>query len=246
MSIKSQEELHGMQRVARAVRETLDRMRDALQPGMTTAELDAVGGEVLQRHGAVSAPRKHYGFPGVNLISLNEEAVHGIPGDRVIREGDLVKLDVTAELDGFIADAARTVAVPPVSGAHRRIIACAEAAFHRAARKARAGVPLREIGREVETEVRRRGFHVLRELSGHGVGRAIHEEPSILNYYEPRHRGRLQEGMVLTIEPIISERRGALVTEADGWTVRAAGGGLSAHYEHTLLITRGEPVLLTA
>lgn len=235
-----------MQRAGRVVRETLDAMRAALRPGLTTAELDAVGAAVVHSHGAVSAPARHYGFPGVNLISLNDEAVHGIPGPRVIRGGDLVKLDVTVELDGFIADAAETVAVPPVCGAHHKIAACAEAAFRRAARKARAGVPLREIGREVETEVRRRGFFVLRELAGHGVGRAIHEEPSVLNYYDPRHRGTLREGMVLTIEPIISERRARLVTEADGWTVRAVGGGLAAHYEHTLLITRGEPVLLTA
>src|SRR5687768_7186866 len=193
MSIRCEDELTGMKRVARAVRDTLDAMRRALAAGMTTADIDAVGAESAARHGAVSAPHKHLGFPGVNLISLNDQAVHGIPGPRVVQAGDLVKLDVTLELDGFIADAAETVAVAPVTEERRRIVACAEAAFRKAVIVASPGVPVREVGRAVEAEVRRWGFHVLRELSGHGVGRAIHEAPSVPNYYEPRQRERLRE-----------------------------------------------------
>lgn len=209
MSIRDEQDLIGIRRVSAVVRETLERLEAALRPGMTTAELDEEGAAVLRKHGAQSAPKRVYGFPGTNLISLNDEAVHGIPGDRVIHPGDLVKLDVTVELDGYIADAARSVPVPPVTAAHRRICACAEAAFHRALRNARHGVAVRQIGKEVDAEVSRRGFHVLRELGGHGVGRSIHEAPSVPNYFDPRTPGRLEEGMVLTIEPIIAERRGA-------------------------------------
>ncbi|MCC2672970.1 MAG: methionine aminopeptidase type [Armatimonadetes bacterium] len=246
MSIESVQDLEGITRSGEVVRLILNAMRDALLPGITTAELDAVGAAVMEEHGAVSAPRRDYGFPGVNLISVNDEAVHGIPGPRVIRAGDLVKLDVTTSLDGYIADAALTVAVPPSSDLQRRLCACAERAFRQAAAVARDGVRVREVGRAVETEVRRCGFRVLKELSGHGVGRQIHEEPSIPNYYHPSFRGLLREGMVLTIEPIISVRSERTVTDRDGWTMRTTDGSLAAHYEHTLLITRGAPVLLTA
>jgi methionyl aminopeptidase len=246
LSVECESDLQGITQAGRVVRLVLQAMREALQPGMTTAEVDAVGAAVMKQHGAVSAPHRHYGFPGINLISLNDEAVHGIPGPRVIAAGDLVKLDVTAELDGFIADAALTVPVPPTTEAARRICACAEAAFHRAAAVARAGTRVRDVGKAVEAEVRRRGFRVLKELSGHGVGRAIHEEPTVPNYYDPRHRRRLKEGMVLTIEPIISGGSERVTTDADGWTMRTTDGSLAAHYEHTLLITLGAPVLLTA
>jgi methionyl aminopeptidase len=246
MSIEHDQDLAGIRRVSAVVRETLDALEAAVRPGITTGELDAVGAAVLERYGARSAPNLVYGFPGVNLISLNDEAVHGIPGRRVIRPGDLVKLDVTVELDGFIADAARSVPVPPVSRKHRQICDCAEAAFRRALRMARPGVMTRDLGKAIEAEVRRRGFHVLHELGGHGVGRTIHEAPTVPNFWDRSVKDRLAEGMVLTIEPIIAERRGPVETDRDGWTIRTQNRSLSAHYEHTLLITRGEAVILTA
>jgi methionyl aminopeptidase len=246
MSIEHDQDLAGIRRVSAVVRETLDALEAAVRPGISTGELDAVGAAVLERYGARSAPNLVYGFPGVNLISLNDEAVHGIPGQRVIRPGDLVKLDVTVELDGYIADAARSVPVAPASRKHRQICDCAEAAFRRALRMARPGVMTRDIGKAIEAEVRRRGFHVLHELGGHGVGRTIHEEPTVPNFWDRTVKDRLVEGMVLTIEPIIAERRGPVVQERDGWTIRTQNRSLSAHYEHTLLITRGEPVVLTA
>jgi methionyl aminopeptidase len=245
MSIQSEQDLTALRRVGHVVALTLAGMRRSLRPGMTTLELDAVGWAVLKEHGAYPAPQQHYGFPGVTCISLNDEAVHGIPALRTIREGDLVKLDVTAELGGYIADAAITVAVPPVSPLKQRLCDCAEAAFRRAAVVAQAGRRIREVGREVEREVRRRGFAVVRELSGHGVGRAIHEPPTVPNYHERRCRDRLTEGLVLTIEPIIASGSGSVVQEADGWTVRTRDGSLAAHHEHTLVITKGQPLLLT-
>jgi methionyl aminopeptidase len=221
-------------------------MAGAARPGVTTRELDQIGQRVLRENGAESAPASVYGFPGSNCISVNEEAIHGVPGDRVLSEGDLLKLDVTAVKDGFVADAAlthRVGRVPPQADALAR---CAESAFRQGARAATAGTRVNEVGRAVEKEVRRRGFRVIRELCGHGVGRAIHEDPLVPNYYEPRLRARLTEGLVITIEPIIAAGLGTGRLQPDGWTVRTADGSLSAHYEHTVVITRGEPILITA
>ena len=246
MTIESDSDLAGLRRAGRVVALALAEMKANLQPGMTTAELDTIGASVLQRYGARSAPGIVYGFPGVNLISVNEEAVHGVPGDRTIEPGDLVKIDVTAELDGFVADAAVTVALPPGPPVHARLRDCAEAAFERAAAVARAGRPLNKIGRVVQTTVRREGFTVFPELSGHGVGRSIHEYPTIPNYYDRRLKMPLHEGMVITIEPIISAGSGRTVEGQDGWTIKTADGSPAAHHEHTVVITRGSPIVLTA
>src|SRR5579883_2508435 len=214
MSIRSQAQFEKLRVIGRIVRRALDAAAAAVRPGITTAELDAIAARVLAEHGAESAPPKVYGFPGAMCISVNEEAIHGIPSARVLRARELVQ--------------------------------CAESAFWQAARAATAGNRVCEIGRAVERETRRRGFHVMRELCGHGVGRAIHEPPSVPNYHDSRFRSRLTEGLVITIEPIVASGSGQGVLADDGWTIRTAGGGWSAHYEHSLVITRGEPVLLTA
>jgi methionyl aminopeptidase len=246
MSIRSQQELEAMMRVGRVVGLTLREMKAGVRLGVTTAELDRIGAAVLRRHGARSAPQVLYGFPAATCISLNEEAVHGIPGPRSLREGDLVKLDVTAELDGYIADAAITVPLDLASVRDQKLCAAAETAFHKSLDAVRAGRAVKEIGRAVETEVRQRGFRVIRALRGHGVGRAIHEEPTVPNYCDRWQRDRLAEGMVITIEPIIAAGKGKAVMGADGWTVRTADGSRSAHFEHTIMVTRNQPILLTA
>lgn len=246
MTIESDRDLAGLRKAGRVVALALAEMRANLQPGITTAELDAIGAEVFERYGARSAPNIVYGFPGVNLISINDEAVHGVPGSRAINPGDLVKIDVTAELNGYIADAAVTVALPPGPSVHERLRDCAESALGRAVAVARAGRPLNKIGRVVETMVRRQGFTILPEFSGHGVGRTIHEGPTIPNYYDPRLKTTLREGLVVTIEPIISAGSSRTVGAQDGWTIRTADGSPAAHYEHTIVITRGSPIVLTA
>ena len=246
MSIETQQDLEALKRVGRVVRLALERMRKAVRPGVTTAELDAIGGAVLREHGARSAPKLVYGFPADILVSVNDEAVHGIPGARALKAGDLVKLDVTAEKDGYMADAALTVAVEPAPEAGRRLIAAARAGFAKAMEVARAGNRVCDIGRAVEDEVTRRGFKVLRDLNGHGIGRTIHEAPSIPSYYDPRARQTLTEGLVITVEPLVAERSTSSWEDRDGWTIRTTGGDLVAHHEHTLVITRGKPILLTA
>jgi methionyl aminopeptidase len=246
VSISGPEELQGMRAAGHVVRQMLEAMSRAVQPGVTTAQLDKVGAEVMQQHGAKSAPALVYQFPGTSCISLNDEAVHGIPNDRVVREGDLVKLDVTIEKNGFMADAAVTVPVGAVSEENQRLITCAERAFTKAMLVARAGFRVSEIGRVVEREVRRSGFSVIRDLGGHGIGRTIHEEPRVPNYPDPAASQVLTEGLVITVEPIIAAGSGRSLLAKDGWTVRTADGRPSAHYEHTLVITKGEPILLTA
>lgn len=246
MSIKTAEELAGMRAAGLVVRRTLEAMKRAVRPGVTTAEVDEAGAKVIREHGARPAPALVYGFPGVNLISVNNEVVHGIPGARQICDGDLVKLDVTIEKDGFMADAAVTVGVGTISNQKSRLMACAERAFHNAMKVARAGLRVAEIGREIELEVRRSGFSVIRELGGHGIGRTIHEPPSVPNYLQRKATEILTEGLVITVEPIIAAGSGKVFLSADGWTVETCDGGMAAHYEHTLVITKHQPILLTA
>jgi methionyl aminopeptidase len=208
MSINGPEELAGMRAAGTVVRLMLEAMKNAVRPGITTAELDEVGADVMKQRGAQSAPALVYGFPGVNCISVNDEAVHGIPGLRALREGDLVKLDVTVEKDGFMADAAVTVPVGKVTEERQNLIACAERAFAKAMLVARAGFRVWEIGRAVEREVRRSGFSVIRDLGGHGIGRTIHEEPRVPNYPDAEANQILTEGLVITVEPIIAAGSG--------------------------------------
>jgi methionyl aminopeptidase len=240
MSIESEADLAGLRAAGKVVAEALAAMRAAVRPGVTTRELDDVGAVVFARYGARSAPQLAYGFPGVNCISVNDEAVHGVPSDRSLREGDLVKLDVTAELDGYMADAAITVAVGHVSEDALRLVAAAERALARALGVAHAGV------RAVQSEVERAGFFVLPQLGGHGIGRTIHEPPSVPNHYVARDQTILTEGLVITIEPIISATTSKSVGRGDGWTIATADRGLSAHVEHTIVVTRNAPVVLTA
>jgi methionyl aminopeptidase len=246
MSINGPEELAGMRAAGAIVCLMLSAMKSAVRPGITTAELDEVGAGVMRHHGARSAPALVYKFPGVNCISVNEEAVHGIPGERALQAGDLVKLDVTIEKDGFMADAAVTVPVGEVTEERQRLVACAERAFAKAMLVARAGFRVSEIGRAVEREVRRSGFSVIRDLGGHGIGRTIHEEPRVPNYADPDANQILTEGLVITVEPIIAAGSGRSFVAPDKWTVVTADHRPSAHYEHTLVITKGAPMLLTA
>jgi methionyl aminopeptidase len=246
VSITGPEELAALRAAGAVVRRVLEAMKRQVRPGITTAELDAIGAAVIAENGAHSAPATVYGFPGSNCISLNDEAVHGIPGSRSLQEGDLLKLDVTVEKDGFMADAAETIAVGVVTPEAQRLVACARRAFEKAMLVARAGFRVSEIGRAVERQVRREGFSVIRELGGHGIGRTIHEEPRIPNYADPHALQILTEGLVIAVEPIIAAGSGRAILAPDGWTMRTADRRPAAHYEHTIVITKGAPVLLTA
>jgi methionyl aminopeptidase len=245
MSIRTEQEERGMRAAGRIVAEVITEVREAVAPGRTTAELDAIAAAAIARRGAVPAPQALYGFPGAICLSVNDEVVHGVPGPRRLRDGDLLTIDVTLGKEGYIADAAVTVAVGEARPSGRRLIACAEAAFQQALAVVRPGALAWHIGEAVDREVRRHGFRVVRELRGHGVGRAIHEAPEVPNYADRTCRDRLEEGMVLTVEPIITARGAGVHLRPDMWTVCTDDGALAAHFEHTLIVTRHGPSLVT-
>jgi methionyl aminopeptidase len=245
MSIETPEELAQLRRAGRVVAEAIAAMRAQVRPGVTTRELDEIGARVFRRAGARSGPKLDYGFPATNCISVNDEAVHGIPGARRLRRGDLVKLDVTAELDGFYADACVSVPVGNTSASVRRLAGASRAALNAGLRSARAGTPISRIGHSVQRAVEQHGYSVCRELMGHGIGRRIHEPPNIPNFDAAGFERPLTEGLVITIEPIIAAGHGALTEADDGWTIKTSDGSYAAHAEHTIVITQGAPVLLT-
>ena len=246
MTISSEKDLQGLRRVGQLVARTLAHMRAHVRPGITTGELDAEGERFARAAGARSAPQLTYDFPGFNCISVNEEIVHGIPGPRALEPGDVVKLDVTLELDGYMCDSAVTVLVPPVRPEVQRLQRAARIAFNRGLDAARAGRPLQEIGRAVEAAARREGMAVIRELEGHGIGRRIHEPPAVPNWADPRAQRVLHEGLVLALEPMLSTQEARVVEEADGWTLRTHNRAPAVHHEHTIVIRRGAPLVLTA
>ena len=247
MTIRNDEELEGILRAGRVVKSALDAMKMAVGVGVTTQALDDLCAGVFAQQGARSGPQIAYGFPGVSCISINEEAVHGIPSEnRTIQDGDLVKLYVTAELDGYYADAAVTVGVGNVSSRKRRLSRSAQSALRNALKVARAGEPINAIGKAVQAEVERGGFSIMPELGGHGVGRTVHEEPFVPNYDSPLNRQILWPGLVIAVEPVISSGAGGSVTADDRWTIRTADGSPSAHFEHTIVITPGDPIVVTA
>jgi methionyl aminopeptidase len=246
VSIETPQDLLGLQAAGRVVAATLREVRRLVRPGVTTAELDRAAARTFARHGARSAPRLTYGFPGAICISVDDEVVHGIPGARRLRAGQLVKLDVTAELNGYYADAAISVPVGPVRPAVGRLVATATAALRQGLEAARPGQPVSAIGGAIEQEVERRGHQVLRELTGHGIGRTIHEPPTVPNHPDPEASQPLTEGLVIAVEPMISLSTSEVHMLDDGWTVATDDGSTAAHVEHTIVITADQPLVLTA
>jgi methionyl aminopeptidase len=225
MSVDSPEELEGLRRAGALAAQVLREVREAVAPGVTTGELDALAAEIIAAAGGRSGPIVTYDFPGAICISVGDEAVHGIPGSRRIKAGDVVKLDVAVELDGYYGDTATTVAVEPVRSADAR---------------------LSDVGDAIERIVEARGFSVLRDLTGHGIGHGLHEPPTIYNFANASARARLHEGLVVTIEPMITTGTRDVLGTADGWTVVTANGAPAAHEEPTIVVTAGEPIVLTA
>lgn len=246
MTIETEADVVALKRIGSIVSSTLQQMLDAAEPGMTTRELDRIGEALLAMHGARSAPKLTYGFPGATCISINEEAAHGVPGDRTIRPGDVLNVDVSAELDGYFADTGGTTVVPPTNAQKTRLCHAAHLALERAMKQARAGRRLNGIGGAIEDTARAYGFRIVENLASHGVGRALHEEPECIpGYFDAADARVLEKGMVITIEPFLSTKSRTVTEAADGWTLVGARGNLSAQYEHTMIITRGEPIIVT-
>src|SRR5450755_1203558 len=245
MSVDTPEQLRGLRRAGRVVAATLKALRNAVAPGVTTAELDALAARMFAKHGARSGPILTYGYPGSICVSVNDEVVHGIPGARALREGDLVKLDVAAELDGYHADAAITVPVGSVDDQCQRLMGATRAALSAGIRAAQLGATLRDVGAAVERTARARGFSVIRELTGHGIGRRMHEEPTVFNWPAPTATRVLNPGLVFTIEPMVAATSPRILLDQDGWTVRTVDRGWSAHEEHTIMVGERGAVVLT-
>ncbi|GAB2791240.1 type I methionyl aminopeptidase [Rhabdobacter roseus] len=248
MSITSQAELDGMKAISEAVGATLKQMRDYAQPGMSTQELDDFGGELLRQYGARSAPRLTYGFPGWTCISLNHEVAHGIPSRRkILQEGDLVNIDVSAELNGYWADNGGSFVLGPDLHGHQPLVDASRAILRKAIGQIKGGVRIAEIGRLIETEARKAGFRVIRNLVGHGVGRSLHEEPSeIPCFYDSHNTRRFKRHSVVAIETFISTRAAYAHATNDGWTLMTKDRSYVAQHEHTIVITDAEPLILTA
>lgn len=246
MSIESPADLAALRVIGAIVGQTLDAVLRAVRPGITTAELDAYAARLLAEAGARSAPRITYDFPGAVCISVNEEVAHGIPGPRKVRPGDVVNIDVSAEKGGYFADTGGTVLVRPFKPRLRKLIRAARQARSAGMRAARAGATVGSVGKAIEQAARRAGFGVIRNLGSHGVGRALHEEPEIPGYDEPLATRRLRKGEVITIEPFVTTRPGYVDEADDGWTLLNARGSRTAQFEHTIVVTNGAPLVLTA
>lgn len=248
MSITKETELTGMKKASEAVACTLREMQNYAQPGMTTKQLDNYGAKILLDFGAKPAPYLTYGFPGCTCISVNNEFCHGIPSNnKILREGDLVNIDVSAELDGFWSDNGSSFVLGEDINQHQKLIDASKQILHKAIYSIKGGIRISEIGHLIETEARKRGYKVIKNLTGHGIGRSLHEEPGeIANYRDRFNPARFRKNAVVAIETFISTTSTYAETQNDGWTMVGNKGGFMAQHEHTIVVTDGEPVILTA
>lgn len=245
MTIEHASELEGLRRAGALVASILSTMREAAAPGVLTRELDAMGAELMRKAGARSAPQLTYGFPGATCISVRDVAAHGIPGAAVLRDGDLVNIDVSAELDGYFADTGASFVVGAATPGQQRLLDATREARDAAIAQLRAGERLNGIGRTIESVAARRGFRVIRNLGSHGVGRALHEAPGhIPGHYVPGDDRRLHEGMVITVEPFLATHCSRVEEADDGWSLLCRKG-IAAQFEHTVVVTAGEPIVVT-
>jgi methionyl aminopeptidase len=242
---KSPGEIERM-RVANAlVARVLAELAETVAPGVTTRDLDALAEKLVRAGGAEPAFKGYRGYPATLCASVNEQVVHGIPSARPLDEGDIVSLDMGVKLNGFYGDSAITVPVGEVSPEVRRLLQATQAALQQGISQVRVGGRISDIGHAIQQHVESEGFSVVREFVGHGIGSALHEEPQIANYGEPGRGPRMAEGMVLAIEPMVNMGRPAVKVLSDGWTAVTRDGSLSAHFEHTVAVTKDGPLVLT-
>ncbi len=243
--LKTEDQIEIMFRAGQVVAKTLSMVQENIKAGMTTGELDSLIEEFLRSQGAEPAFKGYQGFPASACISIDDEVVHGIPGDRVIKDGEIVSVDIGSIVDGYYGDSARTFAVGNVSSDRRRLMEFTLKALHAGIDKARKGNKLGAISSAVQEVAEAQGYGVVRQLVGHGIGRSMHEEPQVPNFGSPDEGPVLEVGMVIAIEPMINMGTYEVKTLPDGWTVVTADGQPSAHFEHTVAITEDGPRVLT-
>ena len=247
MSISSETDFLGIKKVSEAVGITLRKMREFAQPGMSTKELDEYGCRILKEFGANSAPMLTYGFPGWTCISVNHEIAHGIPSDKVIlKEGDLVNIDVSAELDGYWGDNGGSFILGKDLNNHNPLVEASKTILHKAIQQIKGGVKIADIGRLIEIEAKKIGFTVIKNLVGHGIGRNLHEEPrEIPCFYDRFNQSRFKKNSVIALETFISTKARYAQDKGDGWTLVTKDGSFVAQHEHTLVITDTQPIIMT-
>jgi len=247
MSITTELELIGMKKVSDAVAYTLKEMKNFAKVGMTTKELDDFGANILKNFGANSAPFVTYKFPGWACISVNNEFCHGIPSDkRILKEGDLINIDVSAELDGFWSDNGNSFVLGKDINHHQKLVEASKEILHKAISNIKGGVKISDIGFLMEYEAKKRGYKVIKNLGGHGIGRSLHEQPDeLLNYKNRYDQRRFKKNSVVAIETFISTTSSQAEELKDGWTMVGNKGGFMAQHEHTIVITDGKPIILT-
>lgn len=247
MSITREEELAGMKKISEIVAVTLREMRQYASAGMTTKALDDFGGKMLEDFGAKSAPKLTYDFPGYTCISINNEIAHGIPAEhKILQEGDLINIDVSAEKDGFWSDNGGSFVLGEDVHKHNQLVEASKKILHTAIMKVKGGVRIAEIGRLIENEAKKYGYKVIKNLTGHGVGKSLHEAPfEIPNFYDKYNTDRFKKNSVVAVETFISTRSNMANTEKDGWTLTGNKGGYTVQHEHTIIVTDGAPVILT-
>ena len=244
---KTPEQIAVMREAGLVVARTLRVLAAAVRPGITTAELDAIAEAEIRAAGATPSFKGYHGYPATICASVNDEVIHGIPsGRRVLNEGDVISIDVGAELDGYFGDSAITLAVGQVSEDAATLLRVTDESLYKAIEVVKPGGRISDIGHAVQKHVEAYGFSVVREFVGHGIGQRMHEEPQVPNYGEPGRGPRLSEGMVLAIEPMVNAGKPAVKVLADGWTAVTKDGSLSAHFEHTVAVTKDGPLVLTA
>lgn len=247
MSITSETELEGIQQVSEAVALTLRKMCAYARVGMSTKELDDYGAAILMEYGAKSAPHVTYGFPGFTCISVNKEFCHGIPSETtVLQEGDLVNIDVSAELNGFWADNGASFVLGPDLHGHQKLVDASKDILYKAIHSIKGGVRIADVGGLIEREAKKRGFRVIKNLTGHGTGAELHEAPDeIPNYRDPWNYERFRKHSIIAVETFITTDSNMAITLGDGWTMVGNRGGYMAQHEHTLMVTGDKPVILT-
>jgi methionyl aminopeptidase len=242
---RSAAEIERLARVNALVGRVLAELKAMVRPGVTTAELDAVAERRLQEAGAEPAFKGYHGYPATICASVNEQVVHGIPSSRALVDGDIISIDMGAKMDGFFGDSAVTVPVGTISPQAAQLLKVTEESLYRGVAAVRTGARVSDIGAAVQQHVEAHGFSVVREFVGHGIGAKLHEEPQIPNYGAPGRGPRLAEGMVLAIEPMVNVGKPAVKVLGDGWTAVTKDGSLSAHFEHTVVVTATGCSILT-
>lgn len=246
MTIETQNDIVKLQLIGKIVADTLKLMIREAKPGMTTLELDQIGAAYLEKFHAKSAPRLMYNFPGTTCISVNEEVAHGVPGNRVLKDGDIINIDVSAELEGYFADTGGSFVLGESNELQRKVMRATKEALEAAIAVASAGKPINLIGKAIEKIAKKYNLKIIENLGSHGVGKSLHEEPAFIpSYFDKNDRRLLKEGQVITIEPFLSSKSRWVEEAHDGWTLYTEAGSVSAQYEHSMIITKQKPIILT-